>query len=363
MKLGFGVLWLAVVVASCLRPGEQRAERDREVGEAHAERLGVRVHDGLAAVRGITDDRLVLWASAPHWRFTLQSEGDREIVLEVQNAMPDAVLEGRGALRVEALSSGLPTRKRFRISLPSGTTDLEFGPPQATQPGPFRFALLSDVQEAIDEVQDIFDALDAEPDVDFLLGAGDLTRQGTHEQLQRFQRELESLDIPYYTTLGNHELGESPSLYQDYFGRGSFQFDYRGVTFTLLDSASAGLDPLVYEWLEDWLQRAKDRVHVVTMHIAPLDPIGVRNGAFASRAEAAKLLGMLAEGRVDLTLYGHIHSYYEFDNAGIRAYISGGGGAIPERFDEVGRHFLVFDADPNAGIGAPRLVRVKPEGP
>ena len=65
------------------------------------------------------------------------------------------------------------------------------------------------------------------------------------------------------------------------------------------------------------------------MHIPPVDPIGVRNGSFANRNEAAKLLTRLARGGVDLTLYGHIHSYYAFENAGIPAHISGGGGAIP----------------------------------
>ncbi len=126
----------------------------------------------------------------------------------------------------------------------------------------------------------------------------------------------------------------------------------------MLDSASATIDPLVYDWLEGWLSEGRERVHVVAMHIPAIDPIGVRSGSFASRNEAAKLLTRLANGRVDLTLYGHIHSYYDFDNAGIPAYISGGGGAIPERFDQIGRHFLVFDVDPNAGIQDVKVVRV-----
>jgi 3',5'-cyclic-AMP phosphodiesterase len=96
------------------------------------------------------------------------------------------------------------------------------------------------------------------------------------------------------------------------------------------------------------------------MHIPPLDPTGVRNGAFASRSEAATLLGRLAESGVDLTLYGHIHSYYEFDNAGIPAFISGGGGAIPERFDDIGRHFMVIEAGADRGIVDTSVVRVDP---
>jgi hypothetical protein len=94
------------------------------------------------------------------------------------------------------------------------------------------------------------------------------------------------------------------------------------------------------------------------MHIPPLDPIGVRNGAFASRGEAAALLARFAERGVDLTLYGHIHSYYAFDNAGIPAFISGGGGAIPERFDDMGRHFMRFEIDPDRGLVGRRVVRV-----
>jgi Icc protein len=70
------------------------------------------------------------------------------------------------------------------------------------------------------------------------------------------------------------------------------------------------------------------------------------------------LLARLAAGGVDLTLYGHIHSYYRFHNAGIPAYISGGGGSHPERFDQIGRHFLVVDADPGAGTLQVRVVRV-----
>jgi predicted phosphodiesterase len=208
-------------------------------------------------------------------------------------------------------------------------------PPGSERPGTFRFAVMSDVQEAIDDVQDIYERLNQEPDVDFLLGAGDLTQQGTREQLERFQLELTASRIPYYTTLGNHELGQTPTLYHEFFGRGNQSFEYRGVRFSLLDSASATIDPTVFEWLEGWLERGVDQLHVVAMHIPPLDPVGVRNGAFASRAEAAKLLGRLAQADVDLTIYGHIHSYYRFDNAGIPAFISGGGGAIPERFDQM----------------------------
>jgi predicted phosphodiesterase len=355
--------WFAAVLTAvaCLRPGEERTERDLEVGQAESQGVVVNVQDGLAVVRKLATDELVLWGSAPGFRVRLSLPAPRELTLEIQNCMSDAELTLEGspnAVLAPLAASGSATRKRWRLSAPAGEAQLVLAAPDADADDPFRFALLSDVQEAIDEVSDVFDRINQQKSLRFLLGAGDLTERGTREELERYQRELLRLEVPYFTTLGNHELGTTPELYHDYFGRGNFQFRFHGVYFTLLDSASASLDPLAYDWLDDWLGRARHSVHVVAMHIPPIDPIGVRNGSWASRSEAAKVLGRLAEGRVDLTLYGHVHSYYEFDNAGIPAFISGGGGAIPERFDRIGRHFMVFEVDARRGVLRRDVVKV-----
>jgi 3',5'-cyclic-AMP phosphodiesterase len=349
-----------LLLAACLRPSEDRAERDLEVGHVEEPGITVDVKDGLAAVRSSNDDGIVLWGSAPGFHLRLELRHAHQLTIEIQNCMSDAdlrVSDGGSAVLTALEPTGIATRKRWRLSAPSGTSEFELAAPDADADSPFRFALLSDVQEAIVDVADVFERINAQRELRFLLGAGDLTQQGTREELERYQRELERLDIPYFTTLGNHELGTSPDLFHDYFGRGNFQFEFHGVYFTLLDSASATLDPTVYDWLDAWLGRAERRVHIVAMHIPPIDPIGVRNGSWASRSEAAKLLGRLAEGRVDLTLYGHVHSYYEFDNAGIPAFISGGGGAIPERFDRIGRHFMVFEVS-ERGVTASDVVKV-----
>jgi Icc protein len=345
-----GLAIIAVATSACLRPSEERALRDEQVGQDAVEGVRISVGDGHAAVRDLAVDHALLWASAPRFELDLNwgAAPPAEVLLEVLNCMPGAVLDATPPVTVSLSERDEEGRCSFRFEPTASERDVHLlvAPPDTEAPSPFRFALMSDVQEAIDRVQDIYALINAQPDVDFLLGAGDLTERGTAEQLERFERELHGLHIPYYTTLGNHELGESPSLFQDYFGRGSRSFTYRGVRFTLLDSASATLDPIVYDWLDEWLELGRDQGHVVAMHIPPLDPTGVRNGAFGSRNEAGKLLGRLARAGVDLTLYGHVHSYYHFKNAGIPAFISGGGGAIPERFDNIGRHFLVVDVDP-----------------
>jgi 3',5'-cyclic AMP phosphodiesterase CpdA len=351
---------VAALATSCLNPAEERVELDLQVGRAQHERLDVNVVDGLAAVRSLSSDELVLWGSAPSFELGLTAPTARTLTIEVQNCLTDAelVATSDGAELVALGDAGVHTRKRWQLQLPAGDTRLRLAAADADAREPFRFALLSDIQEAIDRVGDVFGKINAQPELRFLLGAGDLTQRGTRAELERFQHELLGLQVPYFTTLGNHELGTHPDLFHEYFGRGSFQFRFHGVVFTLLDDASAGLDPTTYDWLDSWLDRARGDVHIVAMHIPPIDPIGVRNGSWASRSEAAKLLARLAEGRVDLTLYGHVHSYYDFDNAGIPAFISGGGGAIPERFDRIGRHFMLFDASAANGIISQRVVRV-----
>ena len=351
---------LAVLVAGCLRPSEERAEQDLEVGHESAAGLRIDVSDGLGAVRSVEPGGLRLWASAPTLTITLERPDDAEADwhVEVDNCLPDAELEGPDGVVVAELDRVLSTRCSWQVVLPPGVpVVLTVRSPRDRTAGAFRFGLLSDVQDAVDQVQDLYDRMNQDPALDFVLGTGDVTGHGSAQEYRTFQAALDGLTVPYFTTLGNHELGESPCRFQEYFGRGNLHFVFRGVHFTLLDSASGTLDPLVYDWLDGWLEAGRSSVHVVAMHMPPLDPVGLRNGAFSSRIEAGKLLGELAEGGVDLTLYGHVHSFYHFHNAGIPAYLSGGGG-LPERFDGIGRHYVAIDVDPVLGLQGVEMVEV-----
>ncbi len=356
------VALLFTPVTSCLDVASERVRLDEQIGVAAIDGGGrIDVRDGLASVRSVTPGEVVLWGQAPAFEVELMvpTGAPSTWTLTVRNALPDAQLTGDG-VTITARAEALPTVRSFDIALtPGTTTHLRMAPPDVDQPGRYRFGVLSDVQEAIDRVGDIHRKINETPDVRFVLGIGDLTQRGKREELERFQKELEALHVPYFATLGNHELGdEDPPVYYELVGRGNSHFVYRGVHYSLVDSASATLDPEVYDWLDGWLAEGRDAVHIFGMHVPPLDPVGSRNGAFGSRAEAAKLLSRLGEGRVDLTLYGHIHTYFPYSNAGIPAYISGGGGAIPERLDGIGRHFLVIDVNPASGVEQVGVVRV-----
>ncbi len=358
--------WLALAGAlpGCLEVAEGRAKLDLEVGRADAGGARVEIEGGLAAVRAAGPGRLALWAGAPAFTVRVGAGPGGRFRLAVENALPDLALDARlagGASLAAALEAGggAPTERAWTLELPPGVeATLSLSPPDAADESPYRFAVFADVQERIDDVQDIYAKMNEDPSIRFALISGDLTEQGSRPELERFQREMKSLAFPCYSTLGNHELGTEEGLYQEYFGRGNYRFVFRGVQFTMLDSASATVAAPVYGWLDGWLAEGAGRAHIAAMHIPPIDPVGGRNGGFANRAEANKLLAKLADGGVDLTFYGHVHSYYAYSNAGIPAYVTGGGGAIPERLDGVGRHFLTVDVDPRTQRVQVALARV-----
>ncbi len=348
---------------SCLQVGVERAEADVQVGKAEGNGVSVEVSEGLASVREISEGGVVLWGQAPVLEVNMTSQSARSITLTVRNAMPDAILTIDGA-EIDRQNE-LSTQHTWNLALESGRTHaLRIGPPIARagdKETPWRFVVYADVQEAIEHVQDLYEEMRRDEAIEFGLISGDLTETGTPEELERFQRELETLPFPVFATLGNHELGTSETLFHEYFGRGNYHFGYRGARFTMLDSASATIAPQVYPWLEEWLERAGEEAHLVVMHIPVLDTSGKRSGAFASRQEANQLLDMMATGGVDLAVYGHVHTYDRYTHSGIPAIISGGGGSIPMQFDGVGRHFLTIDVDPGINRFTPGLVRVYPE--
>jgi 3',5'-cyclic-AMP phosphodiesterase len=339
-----------LVVAGCTRPGESRALAELDVGTAALRDATVTATGGLAAIRELSDRRIELWSQTPDLELTLAltdtAAGAWTIV--ARNTPVDAVLAENG--RVHARQpDGFPTVATFALTLPAGSHVLRIAPPDADRLEPYRVAAMADIQTALPIVDDVFRAISAVPGLRFVVAMGDITERGETEEYDLFERQLQTLTLPFYTTLGNHELWAPHEQFFGRYGRASFQFGFKGAAFTFVDSGDAGLDPLVERWLDGWLAGARDRAHVFLTHIPPLDPFGGRYGSFRSAADARRLLARLVEGNVDLTLYGHLHTYIAYENAGIPAYISGGGGALPMTWDGIDRHFLVLVIDPASG--------------
>lgn len=351
--------WLLIavmLVGGCLRPAEDRSRNDEHIGADQYGGVAFTVAGGLAQITDLGDGFVGLWAQAPVLRIDAQVDATatRDWIIQLDNSLSDAELTATldGAqLAVTQRPQSRPTVRSWQLRLPDppgGQLVLSIAPADAGELAPWRFAAMADIQTGLPRVDDVFERINAEPDVRFVIVMGDLVEDGDEHEYEALLAQYRVLDIPIYATIGNHELKGAIDRWNRRFGRVNLHFDFRGVAFSLVDSGNASIDPIVYGWLDQWLADAAGRLHVFGTHIPPIDPVGVRAGAFRSRNEASKLLSVLAAGGVDLTLYGHIHSYYQFDNAGIPAFISGGGGAKDEKLDGIGRHFLVIDADPQA---------------
>ncbi len=207
----YGVLVCGSLLVGCLRPASERVELDRKVGRAEADGVSVSVAHGLAAVRSVSAERVELWAQAPALEIALTSDTPRSSFrIDVRNCMPGAVLKHSKGV-IEADDTDALASCSFKLPL-SGKQVLQLGPPDAAENEPYAFAVLSDIQRGISEVDDIYERMNSDPELRFVVSTGDLTNVGSGEELLRFQRELARLEIPMFSTVGNHEMGEHGDL-------------------------------------------------------------------------------------------------------------------------------------------------------
>ena len=209
---------LSLVLVACTRPGDHRAHQELDVGRAELTDANVVVAGGLAAVRELTDHKLTLWANAPTLDIALgigaTAVGDWTIV--VHNTLLDNQLVLDGAAPIDRMGGDADhaTTATFTVPLAPGDHTLRIVAPDADTPGPFRVASMADIQTAMPEVDDVFRAISATPDLRFVVAMGDITERAQDDEYDLFERQLAYLRVPYYTTLGNHELWAPAELKQ-----------------------------------------------------------------------------------------------------------------------------------------------------
>lgn len=356
---------LALSLLACIRPGADRVALDDEVGLAAAGAVAIEVIDGQAQVIEAAGDVVRLWAQSPavQLRAVNTSDGDRSLEVLIDNVPVSsavaAIDDSGDRLEVRELQAPRAIARRLELDVAAGeTATLTVAASDAGEIRPFRFAVLGDVQTALDQFDEVLEAIGDVDGIDFVMSTGDLVEDAKDEEYELLDVQLERATVPFYSTIGNHELVREPEIWHRRFGRYNVHFIYRDVAFSFVDSGNSTFDPDLRARIDEWLVESRDRVHLFGTHYPLIDPVGGRNASFRSRKEASAVLADLAGGAVDVTFYGHIHSFYAYSNAGIPAYISGGGGAWPERLDGIGRHFLVVDVDPLAQRVEVGLIRI-----
>ena len=153
------------------------------------------------------------------------------------------------------------------------------------------------------------------------------------ETVGRMKEIESSVGVPVFNTLGNHDTFENPpatpghplyaqGLFRKYLGhegKSYYSFDIKGWHFIVLSTHDrksgrhwAGISDEQLAWLETDLEKTgKNTPVVVSAHV----PFPHAGGAFVEDRE--KVARVLKGYNVKLMLFGHAHSYEEFEWNGI----------------------------------------------
>ncbi|HCF62114.1 MAG TPA: hypothetical protein DFS52_29495, partial [Myxococcales bacterium] len=243
------LLTLAAVVG-CIDPTAERTRRDFEkCGRADLGDVEARVDPGI--VLPWEGEPAGPWAvrfraNAPTVRLTLRSHASetRAVSVRIDNLPPEARLPTPAA---EVHREGKSARFVVRLA-PGASLDERISAPDSELPQRFRFAWVGDVQGGVERFAVVRAAINADPTIDFVLFAGDVTASGSDEEMAVFRAAADQAERPWYALIGNHDTGIGrEDAFLERIGRLNFSFDHKGTRFLLLDTASATLDERAWD--------------------------------------------------------------------------------------------------------------------
>jgi len=163
---------------------------------------------------------------------------------------------------------------------------------------------------------------------DFIIHTGDVTEFGGEEEFRAYSQAISSLNIPFYHTLGNHDVrwnGAGWLLGEKYLPnyKRNYAFTNQGITFIALDSSfpfsQYGLiDPSQLAWLKDTLAKIPSEQPIIIFFHHPIMPS--RNFLIGKDA----LLEILRPYNVVLFITGHGHSNQTWQVDGINSIMTKG---------------------------------------
>ncbi|MEO5970492.1 MAG: metallophosphoesterase, partial [Bdellovibrionia bacterium] len=184
--------------------------------------------------------------------------------------------------------------------------------------------------------------------IKFFVVLGDLTEDGTSEEYRVVKSALEGVGIPYYATIGNHDLFQDSSAggwgtWKSTFGPATYSVVVsNAVRFIFLDTASGDIGANQFLWLKAQLL-TKVPFTFVGSHYPIYDGITPIMWRLASLEERYKLTSVLDEGGVYAYISGHIHGYRENQVASFKHFIAGS--MFPYELDYGPHGYLLFTYD------------------
>jgi len=178
----------------------------------------------------------------------------------------------------------------------------------------------------------------------FILHGGDIVETGTAGELSRFLDVVKSVkDLPpLFVVRGNHEM--NAALFEKMIGPLNFVIDSQrlGLRLVALDNSSYVLGERELTFLSRNLDQKRQN-QIVSMHIPPKTNRWPRHSFEKGKDE---LLTLMADRKVKMGLFAHIHLFDVDTVKGIPCIISGGAGSQLAWFGYAGDamyHLVVVD--------------------
>lgn len=207
----------------------------------------------------------------------------------------------------------------------------------------FSFVVFGDNRDSGNNFNKLIRKLNREEAL-FAVSLGDLVHEGTKEEYDRFTDQIEILNRPLLTTVGNHEVRkDGRANYYELFGRFYYSFAVGDSYFIILDDSNGtNLDPRQMDWLRSELQESrKYKYHFVCMHVPLYDPREVvyKSGHSLKDLQFANRLKQLFdESNVTMLFVSHIHGFYK-GTWGRTPYIITGGAGTKLDGNDPGHYF------------------------
>jgi 3',5'-cyclic AMP phosphodiesterase CpdA len=219
-----------------------------------------------------------------------------------------------------------------------------------TNPASFKFAMFGDIQIRAENKTTLtpFKTEVTAKNIDFFVVLGDLTEDGTVDEFTKVKTALDSVGIPYYATIGNHDLFQSGSnggwtTWQSVFGPATYSVTIaNAVRFLFLDSASGDIGQSQFTWLETQLKNTVP-FNIVGTHYPIYDGMNPLIWRLASAEERYKLTDLLMRYNVSSYVAGHIHGFKQTQVGTVNHLITGS--MYPYELDYGERSYALFTYD------------------
>jgi predicted phosphodiesterase len=117
----------------------------------------------------------------------------------------------------------------------------------------FRFAVVTDNHQYVDQLAEIVDSLNARDDLAFVLHLGDLSDLGLREEYRASLGALQRLDVPFFVAVGNHDsISNGKKLFKGMFGPYDYVVNYGTTRLVLFNSNVLEYGPVPdFDWLAE----------------------------------------------------------------------------------------------------------------